>query len=291
MKPLLLFLLLFTNVTSFCQTKKLYLSSFTTLDLNKRIGILDQVIAKDSLHFNAYYQRGLAKHDLGFLENAKQDYTKVCSIKPNFLKARYTLACLLFDIQDYESTIFHLDKVIEHTPKNTILTLPDVHLLKAHSYKYLKKYKEAHANYLWATTVNPSATSYYERGIFLLERKLYDKAVTDLSKSKSLDNNNPFVYFYRGTAFLMLNKPKAAIRDFKNALKFDTQDFDSHLGLAMAYYNINDVKKAETHLNLAKEILNINSLVFNNYHFNGTYWFENHKMFFIKNIKHLNKVF
>ncbi|TYA84145.1 tetratricopeptide repeat protein [Seonamhaeicola marinus] len=287
MKYRLLLLLSFSFVLAFSQTKELYLKSFTTKDLTKRIEILNKVIAIDSLHSHAYHQRGLAQHDLGNLEDALEDYKKACIISPKFLKARYDMACLLFDLGDYTGTIKHINKVIEYTPKNAVLTLPDIFLIKAHSFKYLKKYKEAHANYHWATSIYPSAHSYYESGLFLMERKQFEEAHRQFLKSKALDNNNPFVHFALGCSNLLLDKPRKAVRNFKNALSFDKNDYDSHLGLVMSYYKLNDSQNAEINLKHAKALLNIQYILYNKNNFKGTYWYENHPNFFDENMKAL----
>jgi tetratricopeptide (TPR) repeat protein len=64
----------------------------------------------------------------------------------------------------------------------------------------------------------------------------YEAAVEVLNKAIDANRRNAEAYFQRGTAYLNLDSLYLAEADFKAAVTYDPFDFDSHLGLARAYF-------------------------------------------------------
>ncbi len=64
----------------------------------------------------------------------------------------------------------------------------------------------------------------------------YQAAVAVLNKAIDADRRSAEAYFQRGTAYLNLDSPNLAETDFLAAVTYDPFDFDSHLGLARAYF-------------------------------------------------------
>ena len=118
----------------------------------------------------------------------------------------------------------------------------------------------------------------------------YQKANEDLTRSIRLNRNNAYAYFYRGASNLLLGKFTDAISDFSEALKFDTMDFDAYLGLAIAYYKVNDTEKAKSNFERANEILSIGGDISSIEPYNNTYWFQNQYYYFNNNIGLLAKL-
>lgn len=300
------------------QSNKLYRKAMRSTDLNEKIGLLNQVIELEPKNLDAYFQRGLAKNDLGDyhgaivdyskiiveqpdadtyynrgnsrysikdFSGAKEDYAKAYILDKNFLDALYSLACVRYDLGEYERAIIDFNNVLKVAPSQ-----PKVLTLRASSYKALEKYKEAAIDYNTAILVEPSANHYYNRGVFLMDIKYYKNANEDLTKSLRLNSNNAYAYFYRGTSYLLLGKFKNAIADYTEALKFDTMDFDAHLGLAIAHYKVNNTTKSKSHFKRANEILSIDDNVSSIEAYNNTYWFQNQYYYFNNNIAQIAKL-
>lgn len=294
------------------QANKLYRKALRSTDLKEKISLLDEVIKLEPKNLDAYFQRGLAKNDSGDyhgaivdyskiiveqpdadtyynrgnsrysikdLKGAKEDYAKAYILDKNFIDALYSLACVRYDLEEYERAISDFSKVMKLAPAKSKL-----YTLRASSYKALEKYTEAAKDYSTAILILPNANNYYNRGVFLMDIKYYEKANEDLTKALRLNQNNAFAYFYKGASNLLLGKFTNAISDFSEALKFDTMDFDAHLGLAIAYYKVNDTEKAKASFKRANEILSIGSDVSNIEPYNNTYWFQNQYYYFNNNI-------
>jgi len=163
--------------------------------------------------------------------------------------------------------------------------------LRAYTYTALEQYKSAVKDYSIAIFINPSADSYYNRGILYMDIKYYKKAKSDFSTAIRLNGNNGFAYFYRGTSNLLLEKYKNAANDFSTAIKYDNLDFDAILGLAMTYLKMEDLTNAKLYFNKAKAILSNNSKNNNGIDlFVNTYWYQQHNFFFKNIFNDLNKL-
>ena len=167
---------------------------------------------------------------------------------------------------------------------------PKLYTLRASAYKALEKYTEAAKDYSTAILIAPNSNHYYNRGAFLMDIKYYQNANDDLTKSIRLNSNNAYAYFYRAASNLLLGKFTNAISDFSEALKFDTMDFDAYIGLAIAYYKVNDTEKAKSNFERANEILSIGKDISSIEQYNNTYWFQNQYYYFNNNIVLLAKI-
>ncbi|WP_299552588.1 tetratricopeptide repeat protein [Seonamhaeicola sp.] len=317
MKKIILFTLIVFPLVVLGQANKLYRKALRTVDLNEKVNLLDQAIAIDPNHLDAYFQRALVKNDLGDYSGAIVDYSKIILNKPdadsyfnrgnsrfslkdfvgarndyakayeldsNFIDALYSLACVKYDLEDYNGAIEDFNKVLKIAPN-----FPEVYMLRAASYKALNKLKKALEDYTLAIYISPNANTYYNRGVFYMDINYYAKANRDLTKSIRINSNNTFAHFYRGASFMLLGKYQNAIEDFSNALVLDSMDFDALLGLALTYYKMNDLSKAKLHLNKANAILNPDGKTNNLDIYKNTYWYQNQYYFFVNNIQALEK--
>jgi len=319
MKRITLLFIIIISQLSFGQANKLYRQALKTKDLNEKIKFLTEVIKLNPTKLDAYFHRANAKNDLGDYHGAIVDYSKIIVIEPDadtyynrgnsryslkdfegakedyekafkldsyFVDALYSLGCVKYDLGNYESALLDFNKVLKAEPYYY-----KAYTLRAYTHTALKQQKNAIKDYSIAIFMNPSADSYYNRGVYYIDLKYYKKAKSDFSTVIRLNKNNAFAYFYKGVSNLLLNKYKSAISDFSIAIKNDNLDFDAILGLSMAYLKNKDLLNAKIYLNKAKAILQTD--VNNNEGINlfiNTYWYQQHYSFFDKNINELNKL-
>ena len=160
----------------------------------------------------------------------------------------------------------------------------------AHSYKTTENYMKALQDYSTAILIEPSADAYYNRGVFFMDIKYYQKANNDLNMALRLNKNNAYAYFYRGASNLLLGKFNEAILDFSKAIEFDSTDFDAYLGLAMAHLKINDTDNAKLNFHRANDILSVGKNITNIQQYSNTYWFQNQYFYFNNNVSQLVKM-
>ncbi|MEC3907130.1 tetratricopeptide repeat protein [Tamlana sp. 2201CG12-4] len=318
MKKTLITFLTILPLLAFGQANKLYRKALRTTDLKEKIELLSQVISIEPKNLDAHFQRGIAKNDLGDYRGAivdyskiivqdpdadtyynrgnsrysikdytgaKEDYAKAFMLDENFIDALYSLACVKFDLGEFENAITDFDQVIKMAPNQ-----PKTYLLRASAYKALEKYTKALEDYTKAIIVDPNSNTFYNRGAFYMDINYFQKANDDLTTALKLNQNNSYAYFYRGASYLLLGKFTEAISDFSSALKFDSNDFDAYLGLAVAYYKINDDKNAKLNFDRANQILSINKEINSVDLYSNTYWFQNQYYYFNNNIAKLVKI-
>lgn len=318
MKKLLITLIAIIPLLSFGQANKLFRKATRSSDLNEKIELLTQVIKLEPKNLDAYFQRAVAKNDLGDFggaivdyskiivsepdadtyynrgnsryslkdfTGAKEDYAKAFMLDEQFIDALYSLACVKFDLEEYEDAISDFSTVIKMAPDQ-----PKTYILRASAYNSLEKYEKALIDYTRAILIEPNSNNYYNRGAFYMGINYFQKANIDLSAAIALNKNNAYAYFYRGTSNLLLGIYIDAIADFSMALKFDSTDFDAYLGLALTYYKANDYENAKLHFNRANEILSINKEITTIEQYSNTYWYHNQYYFFNQTISQLVKL-
>jgi len=309
MKKIFILILILVPIVNHAQANRYIRKALNSDDLNERIEILTKAIELEPEKLDAYFYRGIAKNDLGDyygaivdyskviveepdadtyfnrgnsrysledFEGAKEDYKKAIELDPYFVDAHYSLGCANYDLDDYDTALTNFNTVIKIQPYYA-----KAYNLRANIYAFKKKHKEALKDYTMGVLVDPSADTYYNRGVFYMDINYYKKAKSDLSRAIRLNENSSFAYFYRGASQLLLGKHRNALTDFSTALKFDALDFDAMLGMAMTYYRLKDVPNAKSYFNKAKQILQTNSEDIKGIElFKNTYWYQNQYYFF-----------
>ncbi|MFL1013004.1 tetratricopeptide repeat protein [Flavisericum labens] len=316
-KTILLLLILFPFI-SIAQANKILRQASRSSDLNEKIKLYTQVIELEPKNLDAYFYRALAKNDLGDyggaivdyskiiveqpdadtyynrgnarfssrdFAGAKEDYAKAYMLDDKFIDALYSLACVKYELGEYEAAIKDFDKVIKEAPGH-----PDTYILRASAHRALENYERAAKDYTTAILIEPSADAYYNRGAFFMDIKYYQKANDDLSRAIRLNKNHAFAYFYRGASNLVLGKFLNAVEDFNKAIEFDSTDFDAYLGLSISYYKLKDIDRAKEHFNKANSILSISPDVNHIDAYSNTYWHQNQYYYFNNNIGKIAKL-
>ncbi|WP_242131523.1 tetratricopeptide repeat protein [Aestuariivivens marinum] len=318
MKRLLITLFTILPLLTYGQVNKIYRQALRATDLNEKIELLDQVISQEPKNLDAYFYRGLAKNDLGDYEGAIIDYSKIILIEPDadtyfnrgnsrfnlkdlqgaktdyekaveldksFIDARYSLACTKYDLGEYENAITDFSILLSIIPDLQI-----AYTLRAASHVAMENYKEAIKDYSTAILVSPDSDAFYDRGLFYLDIKYYQKAKADLNSAIRLNKGNPYLYFYRGASNLFLGKYKEALDDFSISLAFDSQDFEALLGLSMTYLKMDDSENAKTYFKKVKSVLEMDAKADDLEQFSKSYWYLKHYYYFKNSVEELSKL-
>ncbi|MCF7560960.1 tetratricopeptide repeat protein [Sabulilitoribacter multivorans] len=318
MKKIILILITLYPIVNFGQANKIIRQATRETDLDKKIALYTEAIALEPNNLDAYFYRALAKNDLGDFSGAivdyskiiveepdadtyynrgnsrysikdfsgaKEDYAKAFLLDDNFLDALYSLACVKFDLEEFEDAVKDFSNFIKRVPTN-----PTAYTLRASAYKALEQYTKAAEDYSTAILIEPSADNYYNRGVFLMDLNYHKEAHVDLTKSLKLNKNNSYAYFYRGASNLLLGQHLDAIKDFSTAVEFDSVDFDAYLGLAMAYNKVNDAANAKINFDRANAIISPDKAITSIQQYANTYWFQTQYYFLNSNINDLVKL-
>nr|WP_099564459.1 tetratricopeptide repeat protein [Gaetbulibacter sp. 4G1] len=319
MKKNILLLIFLIPLLSFTQAKKLYRKAIKATNPKDKIELFTQVIKLEPKNFNAYFQRGIAKNDIGdyygammdyskiiiykpdadsyynrgnskfSLEDysgAKQDYESALKLDPQFFDALYNLAYSKYYLEDYISSIVDLSNIIKAIP-----TEYKAYTQRANALLALKKYKLALQDFSMAVLINPSEDTYYDRGLTHLNINYYKQAKNDFKKCLSYNSKNVSAYFYLGASHLLLGKYDKALSNFTTTLKYDALDYEAILGLALTYYKMNDIENAKLYLKKAQTMLSTDIKRDSTIElFADTYWYKNQFYFFKQNFEALSKI-
>lgn len=315
MKKTTLVLLLLPLFT-FAQANKFFRQGMRATDFNEQIDLFSQAIELEPQHLDAYFQRAIAKDNIGDYNGAILDYTKVIfyepdadpyynrgnskyklndfagagddyakaiEIDPQFYEARYSLGCVKYDLEDYEGAIEELIKVVKVFPENY-----DAIKQIAFAYSALKKSVEALRYFSLAILINPSSEAFYNRGASFMDINYYKKANDDFTTAIKIDKTNTLAYFFKGTSHFFLGEYDKAISDFNIPINFDSLDYDAIFGLALTYYKMGDLENAKSHFEKAQRVLkSFNENKESMSLFENTYWFLNQYYTFYENYQKL----
>jgi tetratricopeptide (TPR) repeat protein len=301
---------------SFGQANKLLREALKSTDANEQIKLFTQVIELEPKNLDAYFYRGLANQNLGDYnaavldytkvifykpdadtyynrgnsrfamqdyEGAKEDYTQALNLNKGLFDAIYNLGLVKFYLGEYKESITEFDKILKEFPRDA-----KSYNQKAMAYMELNNYEEAFKNFALNILLNPDSNAYSSRGFALLSINYFKEAQTDFYKAVQLDRANLPCYFYLGVTHLFIGEFPSSVTAFNESIKFDAQDFDAYLGLAMAQYKANDKEQAKVNFQKAKAILSPNSLSDNIEVFSDTYWYKNQPFYFQELFKELN---
>jgi tetratricopeptide (TPR) repeat protein len=114
---------------------------------------------------------------------------------------------------------------------------------------YLDKrdYDRAITNYSHAIRLNPNfADAYNNRGLAYFYKRDYDKAITDFSETIRLNSNYVVAYYNRGNAYLNKRDYDKAITDFSETIRLNPNYADAYNSRGYTYFNKKDYDRAIT---------------------------------------------
>ena len=149
-------------------------------NIQEAISVYDRVLSLKSDFAEAYYNRGIAKGNLGNHEAAIADFDQAIHLKSDYADAYYNRGIAKFILGKYQAAITDDDQVI--------LLRPD--------------YFEA----------------YYNRGIARFVLGEYQAAIADYDLAIDLNPDHAEAYYNRGNANAILDRKAEARADFETAL-------------------------------------------------------------------------
>ena len=153
---------------------------------NQKISDYTNAIEINPNDADSYWERGIAKEDLGDLKGAIFDYTKVLEIDPQDSHAYYIRGIAKNELGDYEGAIADYNKVIE---------------------------------------IRPDADAYAKRALVKKQQKDYQGAIADFENAKMycLTDCNPKIYYYLGITKEESGDQQGACNDYKKAASLGSQ--------------------------------------------------------------------
>ncbi|OJJ17586.1 hypothetical protein BKI52_27375 [marine bacterium AO1-C] len=225
-------------------------------DLLKAAGYYDIAIHLNPQFAEAYYMRGLAKHNLGEFADLITTYQKLVKKDPKRMKESPYIQKMDIGDHKFAGAILDFNKALELNPEDA-----KVYEARGDLNIDLKQFLAAKKDYDQAIKLNPKyaknyvmrgiarghlhdfvtsikdfnqaivldpnyAKAYSRRGLARLQLKQFNVALIDLNKAIALDPKDAYSYFYRGLAKGMLGTIKALAKDVEKASDLAPKDME-----------------------------------------------------------------
>jgi len=148
----------------------------------------------------------------------------------------------LVEDRNYDDAVIEYDRLLKNDPDNVtyLRDRAETQLLRG-GYDYaIRDY-----DHLLTVKQEPDADLYYNRGCALLAAARLEEALSDFTKSISLNETWSLAYNNRGVTYAKLGKYAEAIADFTEAIKLESGNKLAYRNRAMAYKKLGELGKAQ----------------------------------------------
>lgn len=148
----------------------------------------------------------------------------------------------LVEDHNYDEAVFEYDRLLQQDPDNVAL-LRDraaTELLRGGYDHAIRDY-----DHLLTVRQEPDADLYYNRGCALLAAGRLEDALSDFTKSVSMNETWSLAYNNRGVTYAKLGKYDLAVADFSEAIKLEPANRLAYRNRAMAYRKLGELRRAQ----------------------------------------------
>ena len=197
-----------------------------------------------------YVHRGSTYERQGDLQKAEADYLHAVEIEPTHYTPTESLGNFYMNHGEYQKAVETFTKLMTINKSETPV------LLRAHSYRLLKDYNNAVADYTRALDISSkNLLAYFWRGYSYNELKDYKNALKDYNTLIEMNPNYSInSYFNRGYANAFLQNFDAAIADFTKFINTEQKNVNAYIYRAWTYESIGDYKNALADFDKALEL-------------------------------------
>jgi tetratricopeptide (TPR) repeat protein len=182
------------------------------------------LIQADTMLYDGYFFRGIAKYNLNDYIGALQDFNKALRINPVYTQAYHYRAITLSQLNRFEDAAKDYSAALKLRPDNTGV--------------------------------------FFSRGITHLMSQKFDEAIEDFNSYLKKESHSGEAYVNRGTAYLMKHDTLKALDDYNRALYYNAFDPNAFIRRARIHAMRNENQKALKDLDKAIVLDSTSSLVF-----------------------------
>jgi len=171
----------------------------------------------------SFFNRAIARYDLGNRQGALADYTAVLAITPNDDVAFNNRGLVRYDLDDTVGAIADFDAAVQHNPQNFVAYTNRGYVRSEQGDK-----AGAIADYTVALQLNPDyAIAYFYRGLAQTRMQNKLSAIADYTEVIRLKPQDASAYFYRGLACAKVGQSMEAMRDLRQAAQLFADQGDA----------------------------------------------------------------
>jgi tetratricopeptide (TPR) repeat protein len=187
------------------------------------------------------------------VDEAILEYKKSLDANPNDFMVHWKLANVLFDQDQVDEAVIHLEEILRIDKYNYEVEKAKVQRKLAEVYMRRDEVAKAFQNYYDLLKAYPGdAEALYHAGFILLGQEYFEQALRCFERLIKLEDRDFEVLFGAGIASYQIMKVSEPVEYFRDALALDTRSDITNLAMAFALQRKNDYKTA---LNYARLIL------------------------------------
>jgi tetratricopeptide (TPR) repeat protein len=252
--------------------------------LQEALLMIDEFLAEERSHAEAWYKRGNVLKDLGRQEEAAESYNQAIELRPKYSAALCNRGVVLLRLErtsealesfgqavdaDPSDTIAHFNYALVHEALGqgdaalegygkTIELAPehaDAHFNRGRLYEAQGRWSEALADYDRMLEIRSDhAPTHFNRGNVLKEFKRWHDALASYDRAITVDPNNTLALVHRGNVFVQLKEWDAALANYDRAIDLQPEAADFHFNRAVVLEQLKRWGEARASLNLALKI-------------------------------------
>jgi tetratricopeptide (TPR) repeat protein len=202
-------------------------------ECSRALELLNEAVALNSSHWNAYFNRSSVHSCLGDNAQALNDINYVLSIDPDNSLAKSVRNKMTTklggnkpDSQTNANLINSLEIKLKSSPNNHKLKyeLAMIYVSRAVAFKKEKKFDEMFKAYDRAIEINPISQYYTFRGWQHFKHKNYEKSIADYTKAIELENPiSASHYINRANLYFLTEQYENSLKDYEKVLTLDNQ--------------------------------------------------------------------
>ncbi|MDR2359265.1 MAG: tetratricopeptide repeat protein [Prevotellaceae bacterium] len=204
------------------------------------INNFNTLITADTMLYEAYFYRGIAKYNLNDFVGAQADFTKALSINPVFTTSYHYRAVTYGRLGKYDEALADLEEAVELRPGYSGL-----YFTRGNTYFLTQQFEKAIADFNLFLRYEPKVSdAYLNRGTAYLFLQDTTRALEDYNTAVLLSRFDPEVYVRRARIFALKDENGKAIADLNEAIRLDSTNAFAYFNRALVRYNEKDVNGA-----------------------------------------------
>jgi tetratricopeptide (TPR) repeat protein len=201
----------------------------------------DEALKRDSLLWVAYYYRGICNKNLFNLKKAEKDLLASLNIRPALPETYVELGEIYHMEDQFQRAAAQYEKAIAIDPQfvHAYYNLGSISLQKGDVRKGLKYYQKCNE-------INPKFPKpYMMQGIMKFKaRKKDNESIPFFDKAIEADSTYALPYFWRGLAWISLERSSDALRDWNTLIRLQPENYLYTLLRACLYIELGDYDNA-----------------------------------------------
>lgn len=224
------------------------------------VEILNRLLAVDTLAYDGFFLRGVAKYNLGDYVGAESDFNSAIKVNSVYTTAYQYRAIARSYLGNYNDAVRDFESAIDLRPDNEGL-----YYSRGITFYMSQQFDRAIADFDYYISKRPLVVdAFINRGSCYLMKQDTVAAFRDYNRAVEINRYNPDGFLRRGSVYFAMNELDSAYNDLTRAIALDSTIFHSYFNRALVHANKNRPIEAISDFSKAIELDTMSSLTYFN---------------------------